>query len=1398
MYTHIIHIADIHIRTNRTDEYLSIFNNLFQSIKDITDNPLIVICGDVIHERSHLTPEVIKKTLYFFENLGKLGKCILINGNHDFSENNLIREKFLDVLPKPDAIDYLTQSGEYLYDNVLIGIASLDDKGFTYHKDLKHSNKNDLTSIALGHYTLDEVSPFIKGQYAVKDHEGYDFALLGDIHARNKYGSNCYYSGSLIQQNYGETMEKGIGLIDLKTKTYKFVDIANDYGFVTINTYEGNLILPKSFPKFTNIRIRRDIQYQSKDIEYETQLNKLTNVLSIKTVTTITTIDQQQVIDEEIDHTYDDMSIMNKILGDHPSKDALLELHKNYRRDTNVAIKGDTNFYLKRLEFENIMSYKNKCLIDFERLQGIIGIHGVNASGKSNILRAIVFSLCGDISVDYAGVDEYGRKSKTSMSQFSVKYSYNNSCVLNKSTDKGYTEVIFVHGSHEYKVRRELSKKKDDKVENKVALYQLFDDRWRSITETVKKDTDLFIHKMVGRSPLFMLMNVYNRDATSIVNCTARERYNIIASLFDTEMFETINNKVCEEVKKLRQEKAKFDGQLEYIRKDELDLSEEIDTKLLDDETVKLKKDIETLKLCYTSDINPNNTLLDQTVKDLYDTAKKLRKSLKLAESRILEDIPEGESLKISRTVYDSVIDRYCQLKHSLPITQELPEIDDLPEPYKTGITEEDLIAVRQEIAAYNYDDGDISCHTTRDKLVRILNYHNQEYAYTSSSIPKSLNFPFPSLDVFNIKLPKIVMLSKDVITLFIKKYEDDVLDLDKLKNELDKLNVPIIKIIHTVKELVELCSRYPEDSTFDKHPEITKLITSKEPSPIDIDKQQKEIDSIEIPEKLPLSRVKVSHTMKELVKLCSRYPKDSIFDRTSQIKEPKTLPKTIMNINKLQSKIDITIVQPLYHIKSLRKINNNMEVLQREADEVLDIDKIVKALIEGGTTPANIKLVSDIKLLLPKISDIYKSINSLRKDIDHNKKIDEDKAFNLIQEKELTKLNNLKSELNDELYMRNKHMDYLEEIEALKIIIHNKTVDEMVSKLNKLTSELNDELYMRTQHMNYLEEIEAHELVKRKNEVQKKITQAIEDTVTYNKYVDILKDIKYKEYYDQNIAVHFQEISRRIAYIDTLDKYNNVHHKYKQNIAYLINEKNNYDTLMLNLKYIRYYNNIYRETIHANTTTLANINATVNTITDINNNRLKEIEDLKYRSLKILDAKNIKCDIHKLLDELTLKETYQSFLTKHGGIKEYVLNKYISQVQKNINKHLSNYHITLVQGDKNTLNLLVHKNTLTLLPQQLSGFESFALELASKRVLTHFSTVGTSQFLAIDEGFDVIDQSNLEQFQQNLYDMLGHYRHIILISHNETIKNMTQHILTPQSIHNGESTSTYKKKTKK
>ena len=66
--------------------------------------------------------------------------------------------------------------------------------------------------------------------------KGYDFALLGDIHKHQYINKEktMAYSGSLIQQNHGETRKgHGVLLWNIDDKTSNFYPIKNNYCFYT-------------------------------------------------------------------------------------------------------------------------------------------------------------------------------------------------------------------------------------------------------------------------------------------------------------------------------------------------------------------------------------------------------------------------------------------------------------------------------------------------------------------------------------------------------------------------------------------------------------------------------------------------------------------------------------------------------------------------------------------------------------------------------------------------------------------------------------------------------------------------------------------------------------------------------------------------------------------------------------------------------------------------------------------------------------------------------------------------------------------------------------------------------------------------------------------------------------
>ena len=94
MIKKIVHVSDIHIRTFQLhDLYKRQFDVFLTDIKEKTKNLLceevrIVITGDLYHQKINISNEQIMLSSWFLTELTKIGKVVIIIGNHDFLENN--------------------------------------------------------------------------------------------------------------------------------------------------------------------------------------------------------------------------------------------------------------------------------------------------------------------------------------------------------------------------------------------------------------------------------------------------------------------------------------------------------------------------------------------------------------------------------------------------------------------------------------------------------------------------------------------------------------------------------------------------------------------------------------------------------------------------------------------------------------------------------------------------------------------------------------------------------------------------------------------------------------------------------------------------------------------------------------------------------------------------------------------------------------------------------------------------------------------------------------------------------------------------------------------------------------------------------------------------------------
>lgn len=238
MIKKLIHFADLHLKMLKDhDQYREIMMPVFDQWRELKPDR-IIFTGDLVHNKNQMTPELIDMMVWVLSNCASIAKTILIPGNHDFLENNMERldaiSPVLEAMENPNIV-YYKDRGVYEDENIDWVVFSLYDHNIP--PVIEPSNR---MRIGLFHGPIISLrtdlnyefeSGFDRSQFA-----GCDVVFCGDIHKRQFFeydGGKGYMIGSLIQQNYGESVNKhGYGVFDVDSGVYDVVEVHNDHLFL--------------------------------------------------------------------------------------------------------------------------------------------------------------------------------------------------------------------------------------------------------------------------------------------------------------------------------------------------------------------------------------------------------------------------------------------------------------------------------------------------------------------------------------------------------------------------------------------------------------------------------------------------------------------------------------------------------------------------------------------------------------------------------------------------------------------------------------------------------------------------------------------------------------------------------------------------------------------------------------------------------------------------------------------------------------------------------------------------------------------------------------------------------------------------------------------------------------
>ena len=544
--TRIFHLSDLHIRNgdniySRYEEYRSVFKGTIDSIKHRIavlqlsfEDFVIVITGDIFHNKNVIGNYGLFVYREFIQALSNIGRLYIISGNHDYDQSDIDKPSLVysSTFDIPNVI-VLNTSTSFVIDDVGFSFVSIDKTLDVYRNSGRIQDlpvfpriRGDVRyTVALFHGSFASAKLYngkameeTFNPYPLEWVQEFDYVLLGDIHKRQvftyKKKTMCGYSGSLIQQNFGEDIiDHGYLLWNLETKEAEEINVYNNVGYINIAedaTLPSQTSLPciyirtngkyteplhsyvkrniDFFPKMIEVKTFSNINYQTLSNLFNTHsisfqiVSKINTIMNANAIAnaanTYTATTRECLLDTNYLLVYfkklltdDKYNVLLKIMKD---KEYLLFDIRNYPEDLHPeCIKrnkdlepvislcntaDDTqslkkSFVIRYLEWEGLLCYENKCLIDFKDLDAkTFMIKGANGTGKSAIYDILQLALWATNS----------------------KFDTYSAGIINHNKEKGYTIIDIAMDDKTYRIKREFCKKKGTfKIATKSSvLYQ--------------------------------------------------------------------------------------------------------------------------------------------------------------------------------------------------------------------------------------------------------------------------------------------------------------------------------------------------------------------------------------------------------------------------------------------------------------------------------------------------------------------------------------------------------------------------------------------------------------------------------------------------------------------------------------------------------------------------------------------------------------------------------------------------------------------------------------------------------------------------------------------------------------------------------------------------------------
>jgi len=624
----------------------------------------------------------------------------------------------------------------------------------------------------------------------------YDFCMLGDIHKQQFLGYRdgkpwIGYPGTPIQQNYAEELNHGYYLWEIKNSSdWSVVNrpLPNPKPFITIDwagSLDKTVKIAKSCPQGTRFRVRSNVSLTQDEV----------HVLSETLKTSMSASEVTYKIDAQVDTHLVKTSTTSIAKTDLRSPEVMSKLLRDYYKEFNLNEKEleelsstaksyltqvssenlarNSKWSLRRLEWDNLFSYGENNVVDFEKLNGIVGIFGPNRTGKSSIVGTLMYTLFN--ATDRGPVKNIN--------------------ICNVRKDYCSSRAIFDHNGLSYVLERQTTKNTNKKgvvsASTSLNLFRMKEDaeEMEDLCGEQRSDTEKTIRNLLGISEDFLITTLSAQgDTNNFLLQGSTKRRAILSKFLDLDVFDKMHDLASKEVSSVKSQLKNFPER----NWEDLKIQNE---QLIKSHTENIAKFEDLINECQTSlsilrsDLLKHNaspvtqedvTLQERRVNDLERKSKECEESVSLLRQEIESLQEKSEALQILMDSIDvkSLKEKQETYRNLLSVVSDL----------KHDHEKEDSVLTSHKKSLKILDDVPCGDEYPTCKFIKDAHANKKNLQMQEKKVTKTLSL----LEEAKSSLEK---LKDDSIADKITKHEKACQLSDKIKIEISKKETEIVRL---------------------------------------------------------------------------------------------------------------------------------------------------------------------------------------------------------------------------------------------------------------------------------------------------------------------------------------------------------------------------------------------------------------------------------------------------------------------------------------------------------------------------------------------------------------------------------------------------------------------------